>query len=90
MWCVRVRVQVSVVGETVNVAGQQNSTLVHVPECRLAEDLAQLLDAGAFADVTLAVGGRELRAHKGTHTDTVALIPLLHSTPLHSFTLHIT
>lgn len=50
----------------VNAAGQQSSSLVRVPECRLADDLGQLLESGAFADVTLAVGGRELHAHKGS------------------------
>jgi speckle-type POZ protein len=56
--------QVSVVGETVNVAGQSNYTPVKVSECKLSEDLGTLLDREQFCDVTLSVGGRDFHAHK--------------------------
>ena len=64
--------QVSVVGDTVNVSGQSNCTPVKVPECRLSEDLGNLFDRSAFSDVTLCVSGREFQSHKailaGKHT----------------------
>ena len=56
--------QVSVVGDTVNVSGQSNCTPVKVPECRLAEDLGSLFDRSGFSDVMLCVSGREFLAHK--------------------------
>ncbi|PAA58105.1 hypothetical protein BOX15_Mlig001084g7 [Macrostomum lignano] len=58
--------EVSVVGETQNVSGQSNAQPVRVPDCRLAEELSQLLERGLHADVALCVGanGAELRAHK--------------------------
>jgi len=56
--------EVSVVGETVNVAGQSSCTPVKVPECRLSEDFGLLFDRGQFCDVVLCVGGREFHAHK--------------------------
>ena len=57
-------VQVSVVGETVNVTGQSSITPVKVPSCRLSEDLGGLFERAAFSDVTLVVGDRQFQAHK--------------------------
>jgi speckle-type POZ protein len=56
--------EVSVVGETVNLAGQSSCTPVRVPDCRLAEDLGALFERSSFSDVTLAVGGRDFQVHK--------------------------
>ena len=56
--------QVSVVGETINLSGQSACTPVKVPECRLSDDFESLLDNATFSDVTLSVGGREFQAHK--------------------------
>ena len=58
--------QVSVVGDTVNVSGQSNCTPVKVPECRLSEDMGSMFERSLFSDVTLCVGGREFQAHKAT------------------------
>ena len=58
------RLQVSVVGETVNISGQSNSLPVKVPPSRLSEDLSQLLDSSNCSDVTLAVGSKEFKVHK--------------------------
>ena len=59
-----IMLQVSVVGDTVNVSGQSNCTPVKVPECRLSEDMGSLYERTSFSDVTLCVGGREFQAHK--------------------------
>ena len=56
--------QVSVVGETINLSGQSTCTPVKVPECRLSDDMQQLFDQATFSDVTLCVAGREFQAHK--------------------------
>lgn len=56
--------QVSVVGETINISGQSNSLPVKVPPSKLSEDLAQLLESSNCSDVTLAVGGKEFKVHK--------------------------
>lgn len=56
--------QVSVVGDTVNVSGQSNCTPVKVPECKLSDDLGVLFERSSFSDVTLYLGGREFSAHK--------------------------
>uniref|UniRef100_A0A1I8I867 Speckle-type POZ protein n=3 Tax=Macrostomum lignano TaxID=282301 RepID=A0A1I8I867_9PLAT len=56
--------EVSVVGETENLAGQSSAQSVRLPECRLADDLGQLLERGQHADLTLCIGGAELPAHK--------------------------
>jgi len=69
-----VLVQVSVVGETVNVTGQSSVTPVKVPGCRLNDELGLLFERAAFSDVTLVVGDRQFQAHKavlaGTPTHT--------------------
>lgn len=57
-------VQVSVVGETVNVTGQSSVTPVKVPTCRLSDDLGSLFERAAFSDVTLVVSDRHFHAHK--------------------------
>lgn len=59
-----VPLQVSVVGDTVNVSGQSNCTPVKVPECKLSDDLGVLFERSSFSDVTLYLGGREFSAHK--------------------------
>jgi speckle-type POZ protein len=56
--------QVSVVGETVNVTGQSSITPVKVPSCHLSDDLGALFERAAFSDVTLVVGDRQFQAHK--------------------------
>ena len=56
--------QVSVVGETVNVTGQSSVTPVKVPSCRLSDELGLLFERAAFSDVTLVVGDRQFQAHK--------------------------
>lgn len=67
------RFQVSVVGDTVNKAGQTSAQAVRVPEERLAEDLRSLLERNSYTDVTLRTivdktqghpGFQEFRAHK--------------------------
>ena len=70
---VLVGVQVSVVGETVNVTGQSSVTPVKVPACRLSDELSLLFDRAAFSDVTLVVADRQFHVHKAilagtTHT----------------------
>lgn len=59
-----VPLQVSVVGDTVNVSGQSNCTPVKVPECKLSDDLGVLFERSSFSDVTLCLGGRQFSAHK--------------------------
>ena len=61
-----ISIQVSVVGDTVNVSGQSNCTPVKVPECRLSEEMGSMFERSLFSDVTLCVGGREFQAHKAT------------------------
>lgn len=56
--------EVSVVADSVNIAGQNNTTQFKVPDCRLSEDLGQLLESQKFNDVVLSVGGVEFPAHK--------------------------
>lgn len=56
--------QVSVVADSVNIAGQSNAIQFKVPECRLADDLGMLFENQRFSDVTLSVGGREFQGHK--------------------------
>jgi len=56
--------EVSVVGETVNLAGQSSCLPVRVPDCRLSEDLGALFERSSFSDVTLCVGGRDFLVHK--------------------------
>lgn len=56
--------EVSVVADSVNIAGQNNTTQFKVPDCRLSEDLGQLLESQKFNDVVLSVGGKEFPAHK--------------------------
>jgi speckle-type POZ protein len=63
--------EVSVVGETVNIAGQSSTqtqqrveALQAAADQSLSDDLNVLLEARAFADVTLCVSGRDLPCHK--------------------------
>lgn len=56
--------EVSVVADSVNISGQNNAIQFKVPDCKLSEDLSQLLDTQKFSDVILAVNGREFFAHK--------------------------
>jgi len=55
---------VSVVADSVNISGQNNSVLFKVPECRLSEDLSGLFESQKFSDVILCVGGKEFFVHK--------------------------
>ena len=59
------------VGDTVNVSGQSNCTPVKVPECRLSEDLGDIVDKGSFTDVNLVVAGKQFHAHKAILAGTV-------------------
>jgi len=56
--------EVSVVADSVNVCGQSSAVQFKVSECRLADDLGMLFDSQRYSDVTLAVEGKEFRAHK--------------------------
>jgi len=56
--------EVSVVADSVNIAGQSNTIQFKVPECRLSEDLGTLFENEKFSDVTLSVNGHEFQAHK--------------------------
>lgn len=56
--------EVSVVADSVNISGQSNIVQFKVPECKLSEDFGNLFDNEKFSDVSLAVDGREFRAHK--------------------------
>src|SRR5258708_6219592 len=51
--------EVSVVADSVNIAGQNNTTQFKVPDCKLSEDLSQLFESSKFSDVILSVEGRE-------------------------------
>jgi speckle-type POZ protein len=55
---------VSVVADSVNISGQNNSIQFKVPECRLSDDLSILFESQKFSDVLLVVNGREYYAHK--------------------------
>lgn len=66
-----VPLQVSVVGDTVNVSGQSNCTPVKVPECKLSDDLGVLFERSSFSDVTLCLGGRQFSAHKAVLAGTL-------------------
>lgn len=54
----------SVVCDSQNVSGQNSTATFRIPECRLSEDLGNLLDTAQFADVILIPKGREIKAHK--------------------------
>lgn len=56
--------EVSVVADSVNVFGQNNSIQFKVPECHLSENLGNLFESQKFSDVILSVNGREFYAHK--------------------------
>lgn len=56
--------EVSVVADSVNIAGQNNTTQFKVPDCKLSEDLSLLFESSKFSDVILSVEGREFFAHK--------------------------
>eukprot|EP00058_Branchiostoma_floridae_P020752 XP_002606242.1 hypothetical protein BRAFLDRAFT_84017 [Branchiostoma floridae] len=56
--------EVSVVADTVNISGQSNALQLKVPECKLPEDLGNLLERQSFSDVSLHVGGKEFQAHR--------------------------
>lgn len=56
--------EVSVVGDTINVTGQSNLTMVKVPPCQLSDDMGQLFDRSCFSDFTLVVGDRQFHVHK--------------------------
>ncbi|KAJ6225004.1 hypothetical protein RDWZM_003549 [Blomia tropicalis] len=56
--------EVSVVADSVNISGQNNSIQFKVPECRLSEDLSGLFESQKFSDVILCVGGKEFYVHK--------------------------
>uniref|UniRef100_A0A4W3HUK8 Speckle type BTB/POZ protein like a n=1 Tax=Callorhinchus milii TaxID=7868 RepID=A0A4W3HUK8_CALMI len=56
--------EVSVVQDSVNISGQSNVNTLKVPECRLADDLGNLLESSRFTDCSLYVGGQEFKAHK--------------------------
>ncbi|KRX83677.1 Protein roadkill [Trichinella nativa] len=56
--------EVSVVSDTVNVTGQSAVSQFNVPDCRLADDLCELLDSQRFSDFCLLVHGQEFRVHK--------------------------
>ncbi|CAG2168212.1 unnamed protein product, partial [Oppiella nova] len=56
--------EVSVVADSVNISGQNNSIQFKVPECRLSDDLSILFESQKFSDVLLVVNGREYYAHK--------------------------
>lgn len=54
----------SVVAESVNISGQNNSIQFKVPECRLSEDLSHLLESQNFSDVVLCATEKEFKVHK--------------------------
>lgn len=56
--------EVSVVADSVNISGQNNAIQFKVPDCRLSDDLTQILDQKLFTDVILAANGQEFKAHK--------------------------
>ncbi|XP_074601020.1 BTB/POZ and MATH domain-containing protein rdx [Brevipalpus obovatus] len=56
--------EVSVVADSVNIAGQNNAIQFKVPECRLPDDLGKLFETHRFSDVTLCVNEKEFLAHK--------------------------
>ncbi|CAJ0574388.1 unnamed protein product, partial [Mesorhabditis spiculigera] len=54
----KLKFQVSVVAETVNVTGQSNATVFKVPPCTLPDDLSALYESGLFADTKLIILNR--------------------------------
>lgn len=52
------------VADSVNIAGQNNTTQFKVPDCKLSEDLSSLYESQKFSDVILSVDGRDFHAHK--------------------------
>uniref|UniRef100_A0A5S6PYT3 BTB domain-containing protein n=1 Tax=Trichuris muris TaxID=70415 RepID=A0A5S6PYT3_TRIMR len=56
--------EVSVVADTVNIAGQSPVLPLRIPDGRLTEDLSVLLSEERFSDCTLVVKGVEFRVHK--------------------------
>ncbi|VDP10438.1 unnamed protein product [Soboliphyme baturini] len=56
--------EVSVVADTVNITGQSSASQLHIPECRLSDDLGALFESQQFTDCTLFVQGKEFRVHK--------------------------
>lgn len=56
--------EVSVVADSVNIAGQNNTTQFKVPDCKLSDDLGSLLETNKFSDVILSVDGKDFHAHK--------------------------
>jgi speckle-type POZ protein len=56
--------EVSVVADSVNIAGQNNTTQFKVPDCKLSEDLSSLFETQKFSDVILSVDGHDFHAHK--------------------------
>lgn len=60
----RIVCKVSAFTGSVNTSGQKVAASAQLPECRLSQDLGQLLSGGKFSDVVIIVDGREIRAHK--------------------------
>ncbi|KAL1440851.1 hypothetical protein MTO96_009149 [Rhipicephalus appendiculatus] len=56
--------EVRVLETAVDISGQNNRLLFDVPECRLPEDLGDLLESGRFSDIVLSANGRQFQAHK--------------------------
>ena len=56
------KVCVFMLAEPVHTTGSRYS--VTVPECDMSTHFGSLLSSGEFSDVTLVVGGKELKAHK--------------------------
>ena len=56
--------QVSVVQDSINIAGQSNIMQLKVPDCTLAQDFKLLLEDSHFADCTFEIDGKEFKAHK--------------------------
>ncbi|XP_036329811.1 protein roadkill-like [Rhagoletis pomonella] len=56
--------KVSVLSDIVNSSGKSKSIQIKIPKRHLSDDLAALFLNEKFSDVTLAVAGREFRAHK--------------------------
>lgn len=50
--------------DSVNISSPHKVTAVNVPECRLSQDLDQLLASRRFSDVILTVEGKHIYAHK--------------------------
>ena len=56
--------EVSVVQDSVNICGHSHSPKLQVPECKLTNDLSNLLQNQNFHDVVFEVDGAEYPAHK--------------------------